>query len=108
MQGQPLALAEAARDRYWEQRAQEMPAVAASGEAEGADRRQGQAKSQRPAIRRTYTEFEIDRDNHEVIVRIINAETGELIRTVPPDELAKELANGSLCLNRPRRVAFQL
>lgn len=33
--------------------------------------------------------FEVDKETEDVIVRIVNRETGELIRQIPPDELLK-------------------
>ncbi|SFM42892.1 flagellar protein FlaG [Thermodesulforhabdus norvegica] len=33
--------------------------------------------------------FKIDKKTHDVVVRVINRETGELIRQIPPDELLK-------------------
>ncbi len=33
--------------------------------------------------------FKIDRKTHDIIVKIINRETGELIRQIPPQELLK-------------------
>ncbi len=33
--------------------------------------------------------FKVDKKTHDVIVRIINKETGELIRQIPPQELLK-------------------
>jgi len=42
-----------------------------------------------PRISRTYAQFEVDSETHEVSVRIVDMETGEIIRTIPPDELAR-------------------
>lgn len=42
----------------------------------------------------TYAKFDIQVDSGEVVVKIIDGQTGELIRTVPPDELARCIARG--------------
>jgi uncharacterized FlaG/YvyC family protein len=98
IQGQGIALADVMRERQYQQRAHELPAVKQT------------AASQKPAERRTgtrqsYAQFEVSRDTHDVTVRIIDAETGELIRTVPPEDLAREIAEGNLHPDQLRRRA---
>ncbi|MFQ5612182.1 MAG: flagellar protein FlaG [Anaerolineae bacterium] len=104
-QGQTLALNEVAREGYWKQQAQEMPAVEASEKsADIADKRQQEAEPQQPQRPRTYAEFEINKETHEVIVRIIDANNGKLVRVIPPDQLAKEIVRGNLLWGRRRRA----
>ena len=108
-EGQASVLAEVVRENYWKQRAQEMPAVESSDGASGpAQKQQGQdqEKPARVGPQRTYAEFEINQDTREVIVRIIDAETGKLVRCIPPEELAKEIVKGNLYPNQLRRRAI--
>jgi len=46
-----------------------------------------------------YAEFEVQRKTGEVLIKIIDEESGEVIRTVPPEELARALrsAGPSAC-----------
>ena len=115
-EGQASALAEVVRTRYWQQFAQKMPPVQKNGEAASPENnRNGSpvaenkvAETKEPRIRRTrhtYAEFEVNQDSREVQVRIFDAENGKLIRTIPPEELAKEIANGNLQPNQLRRRA---
>ena len=106
-EGQASVMAEVVRDNYWKQRSQETPTVE-QGDASGkAGKKQADtAKKESPIkTRHTYAEFEINRETREVIVRIIDADTGSLVRTIPPDELAKEIANGNFQPNQLRRRA---
>lgn len=107
-EGQALALADVVRERYWKQKAAETPPVEASAEApELAHKRQEHEANNSPAqAQRTYAEFEINRETREVIVRVIDAESGKLIRTIPPDELAKEIIKGNFQPNQLRRRAI--
>jgi uncharacterized FlaG/YvyC family protein len=108
-EGQASVLAEVVRENYWKQRAREMPAVEAPDEAsEPAKKRKNQEPEQSAGIKthHTYAEFEINQETREVIVRIIDAETGKLVRTIPPDELAKEIVKGNLYPNQLRRRAI--
>jgi hypothetical protein len=45
-------------------------------------------------VRNAYAEFEVKPDSGEVVVRIIDADTGDVVRTVPPDELVRSLRDG--------------
>jgi uncharacterized FlaG/YvyC family protein len=106
-QGHGVVLAETLRTRYRQQRAEEMPAIEAGEDAEGVQERRQQQPKQEPSgvLRHTYAEFEVNQDNREVTVRIIDSESGELIRTIPPEELAREIVKGNLCPNQLRRRA---
>jgi len=107
-EGQASALAEVVRDSYWKQKAQETPVVEASEESSDTTQKgydQEEATTRAP-MQRTYAEFEINRETREVIVRIIDAENGRLIRTIPPDELAKEIIKGNLYPRQLRRRAI--
>ncbi|MEW5956171.1 MAG: flagellar protein FlaG [Chloroflexota bacterium] len=108
-EGQASVLAEVVRDSYWKHKAQETPAIEASEEATDDTTKRGhnqdESKSQ-VSMHRTYAEFEINRETREIIVRIIDAESGSLVRTIPPDELAKEIIKGNLNPNQLRRRAI--
>jgi hypothetical protein len=54
-------------------------------------------------LRETYTEYEVRQETNELIVRIIDAGSGEIVRVVPAEELAKELANQSQPMVQARR-----
>jgi uncharacterized FlaG/YvyC family protein len=107
-EGQSSALADVVRARYWEQLAQKLPPVESSEEADVSDEQQpNAAEKQAPkfAGRHTYAEFEINRETREVFVRIFDADSGDLVRSIPPEELAKEIAKGNLLPNQLRRRA---
>ncbi len=107
-EGQSSALAEVVRARYWKQLAQKLPPVEASEEAQIGDEKHHPAEEQKtghPQARHTYAEFEINQETREVLVRIFDAESGDLVRTIPPDELAKEIAKGNFQPNQLRRRA---
>ncbi|MCG3210046.1 MAG: hypothetical protein FOGNACKC_03675 [Anaerolineae bacterium] len=107
-EGQSSALAEVVRARYWQQLAQKLPPVEASEEAHVGDEKHPPAEEQKtvhPQARHTYAEFEINQETREVLVRIFDAESGDLVRTIPPDELAKEIAKGNFQPNQLRRRA---
>lgn len=105
-QGQASPLAEVLRDGYWQQRAQEIPPVEAEEQAaEVTEKRRGQAQEKPAKTRHTYAEFEVNRETHEVIVRIIDADSGKLVRTIPPDQLAREIARGNFHPSQLRRRA---
>jgi len=109
-EGQASIMADVMRKSYWKQKAQETPKVEA-GDASAkakekkqndvADKNQAKIKSSR-----TYAEFEINKETREVLVRIFDADSGELVRSIPPDELAKELVRGNLMPNQLRRRAI--
>lgn len=107
--GQTSALADMVRARYWKQLAQKMPPVD-SGEETALPEEQKEPPAEKSAeskvkMRHTYAEFEINKETHEVYVRIFDASSGDLVRTIPPDELAKEIAKGNLQPNQLRRRA---
>lgn len=107
-EGQSSALAEVVRARYWKQLAQKMPPVEASEEAHISEEKQPPVEDQKAnpvRSRHTFAEFEINQETREVLVRIFDAESGDLVRTIPPDELAKEIARGNFQPNQLRRRA---
>jgi len=107
-EGQASALAEVVRTRYWKQLAQKMPPVEASEEAKLTEEKQPPVEEQKTntvKTRHTYAEFEINQDTREVLVRIFDAESGDLVRTIPPEELAEEIARGNFQPNQLRRRA---
>ncbi len=113
-QEQALALTEVMRERYWQQRAEQTTqTVRQPDEAVEVATRQKQQpdKPAQPApntLHNTYAEFSVDRDTHRVVVRIIDGNSGELIRTIPPEDLAKEIAKGKLHQNQIRRRNIRL
>ncbi len=50
-----------------------------------------------PSRRDSYVQFVIDRASKEVTVRIIDRQSGEVIRTIPPEELLKMLHDVDTC-----------
>lgn len=44
--------------------------------------------------RTAFAEFEVKSDTGEVIVKVIDGDSGEVIRTVPPDELSNLIQSG--------------
>jgi len=38
--------------------------------------------------------YEVDQEAGNVVIKVIDAETGEVLRTVPPEELARYLSQG--------------
>ena len=76
-EGQASALAEVIREGYWKQRAQKTQDIEEPDDpSEVTDKRQGQTQSNDLQMRRTYVEFEVNRDTRDVTVRIIDAEIG--------------------------------
>jgi uncharacterized FlaG/YvyC family protein len=105
-EGQASALAEVVREGYWKQCAQKTQGIEESEDpSEVTDKRQGQTQTHDLQMRRTYIEFEVNRDTRDVTVRIIDAESGKLLRTLPPDELAKEIIKGNFHPSQLRRHA---
>ena len=52
----------------------------------------GAAQHERPTpLRESYVQFVIDRVSKEVSVRIIDRASGEVIRTIPPEDILKML-----------------
>lgn len=45
-----------------------------------------------PAIRRVRLQYQVELATRKVTVLIMDADTGEILRTIPPEELARELA----------------
>ncbi|NPV07134.1 MAG: hypothetical protein HPY83_04105 [Anaerolineae bacterium] len=41
-----------------------------------------------------YVEFEVQADTGEVLVKVIDGETGRIVRTVPPEELMEAVRSG--------------
>jgi uncharacterized FlaG/YvyC family protein len=105
---QASALAEAVRERYWQQHAQTTQPVESAKEAsQVTEKRPNQdEEKQSPQVHRTYAEFEVNQETGEVLVRIIEAESGKLIWTLPPDELVKEIIKGNVRPNQLRRCAI--
>ncbi|MFN8455273.1 MAG: flagellar protein FlaG [Anaerolineae bacterium] len=105
---QTAALAGAIRDRYWQQRAQTTPAVESTKETSRVTERRQNEDKEKSSIQthRTYAEFEVNQETGEVLVRIIEAESGKLVRTIPPDELVKEIIKGNFRPNQLRRRAI--
>jgi uncharacterized FlaG/YvyC family protein len=106
-EGQASVLGQLVRERYWQQQAQPLPAVEAADETTAVTKKhQGQVEEKsQDQKRHSYAEFEINRETREVTVRIIEAESGKLLRTIPPDELAKEIIKGNFQPNQLRRRA---
>jgi len=105
-EGQASALTEVVREGYWKQRAQKTQIIEESEDSsEVTEKRQGQQTNDLQ-MRRTYIEFEVNRDTRDVTVRIIDAESGKLLRTLPPDELAKEIIKGNFHPSQLRHHAI--
>ena len=47
-------------------------------------------------IRDSYVQFIVDRVSKEVTVRVIDRQSGEVIRTIPPEEILKLLYDGDV------------
>ncbi len=114
-QEQALSLTEVMREHYWRQQAEQAThtVVASDKSVEVAVKREKQPTKKAPvqvsnSVHNTYAEFTVDRDSHKVIVRIIDGNSGELVRTIPPEDLAKEIAKGRLSQNQIRRRSIRL
>ncbi len=108
-QGQRAALNQVVYESYRKKQAQhEVPTVGESGET-AESTRESRSKNQKQQakfdINHTYAEFEIDQETREILVRIIDAESGKLVRAIPPDKLAEEIAKGNLHPHQLRRRA---
>jgi uncharacterized FlaG/YvyC family protein len=104
-QGQGSMMTEVLRENYWKQRSQQdVQTVKASEDSREIpdEKYKNSAKEHQPQMRHTFAEFEINQDTHEVFVRILDANSGELIRTIPADKLAEEIAKGNLHPNQLR------
>lgn len=111
---QAMIMADIVRERYYSQRARETAPIESSNNvAETKDKRPKQSEEKPAAsgegsLRHTYAEFDINQETREVLVRIFDGDTGELIRVIPPEELAREIAAGNLPLARMRRLTIHL
>lgn len=47
-------------------------------------------------IRDSYVQFVIDRVSKEITVRVIDRQSGEVIRTIPPEEILKLIYDGDV------------
>lgn len=111
---QAMIMADIVRERYYSQRARETnPIESSNNAAEARDRLSKQPEDKASSsgegrLRHTYAEFDINQETREVLVRIFDGDTGELVRVIPPDELAREIAAGNLPLARMRRLTIHL
>ena len=111
---QAMIMADIVRERIYSQRARETaPVESSDNAAETGEKRskQPEEKATTPGesgLRHTYAEFDINQETREVLVRIFDGDTGELVRVIPPDELAREIAAGNLPLARMRRLTIHL
>ncbi|MCB0209140.1 MAG: flagellar protein FlaG [Anaerolineae bacterium] len=107
-QGNPLN--QVIYENYWQKRTKEKVSnVEASSDATGTANEHHQTKSDEKQVKiqmsHTYAEFEIDQETREVLVRIIDAESGKLVRSIPPEKLAEEIAKGNLYPHQLKRRA---
>lgn len=109
VQGQGAVTAEIVRERYAQLIEQKVKEVEASAEGQSVLERKrkdaGQEQTAPPpvtAARHIRTEFEVDEETHDVTVRMFDADTGALVRTIPPEELAQEIIKSNLVPNRVR------
>ncbi len=67
--------------------------VKRKGQGDMPDADGGAAGNERtkPFMRDSYVQFVIDRASREVSVRVVDRQTGEVIRTIPPEEILKLL-----------------
>jgi len=114
-QTQAMAMADIVRERYYSQRAHEaVPVEPGENAAETSDKEKHKLSSeskplpQAGAVRHTYAEFDVNQETRDVLVRIFDSDSGELVRVIPPDQLAKEIASGDLPLARMRRLTIHL
>lgn len=107
-QGSPLN--QVIYENYWQKRAKEkVSSVEGGGDAGETANDHHQPKSEEEHVKiqmsHTYAEFEIDQETREVLVRIIDGESGKLVRSIPPEKLAEEIAKGNLYPHQLRRRA---
>lgn len=117
-EGRATILTEVVRERYWQSLANQAKTVKAEGEAaETGAKKSGEEvvkkeeKTQtasKNGVVNTYAEFTVDAESHEVIVRIYNADNGELVRILPPEKLAEEIANGKFSPSQIHRRNIRL
>ena len=110
--GQKTIVAEAAQERRYEQAAARLPAVEAADRAQRikeSDSKPAPPPEAKPApvasASHTDLEYKVNKDTGDVTVLVRDRESGKLLRTIPADELAHELARGNLQPNRLRRQA---
>jgi uncharacterized FlaG/YvyC family protein len=100
IQGQAAAQVEIVRERYRQQQSKEIPIIKANDESQAiTEKRRKDADpniTRVGILRHVYVEFEVDHNTREVTTRFIDADSGNLIRTIPVDKLAEEIMNGSL------------
>jgi uncharacterized FlaG/YvyC family protein len=106
-QGQGAAAVEIIRERYRQQQAREVPNVKAGDESQPVvERRRRDGEQEAVALtstlRHVYADFEVDHSTREVTMRLFDADTGELVRTIPADQLADEILKGSFVPNHMR------
>ncbi len=77
------------------QRAELKPAYKVPEDGGNATSTPGETGKQ-AAISYTYAQFEVDRDSHKISVRIIDAQSGKTIRSIPPDELSRLISDQNL------------
>ena len=109
-QSQGSLLTQILYENYWQKRAKETVSnVEAGGDTSETANEHHQGKSEEEQVKiqmsHTYAEFEIDQETHEVLVRIIDGESGKLVRSIPPEKLAEEIAKGNLYPHQLRRRA---
>jgi len=113
-QEQAQALTEVLRERYWQQRADRTGNTVKQSDQTAEAKTAHKEKQADPApkamsgVLNTYAEFSVDRETKRVIVRIIDGNSGELVRTIPPEDLAKEIAKGKLKTTQIRRRSLRL
>lgn len=116
-EGRATVLAEVVRDRYWQSLANQAKTVKREREAaevgikksgEEVVKKEEKTQASKNSVLNTYAEFTVDAESHEVIVRIYNADNGELVRILPPEKLAEEIANGKFSPSQIRRRNIRL
>lgn len=115
-QDQATALTEVMRERYWHSKAEQAAQTVQRGDesANVKQKREGRPddkKAKAPknsVIHNTFAEFTVDSETHEVIVRIFDGDSGDLIRTLPPEKLAEEIAKGNFRPEQIRRRNIRL
>lgn len=117
-QEQALALSEVIRERYWNHRAEQIKSTVNAGDkssgsksaTEEQPKRAHRVKDDEPTfnISNTYAEFSVDSETNEVVVRIIDGNSGELVRTLPPEKLVEEIAHGKFKPEQIRRRNIRL
>lgn len=109
VQGQGAVTAEIVRERYAQLIEQKVKEVEAGTESQALVERRHKDGSREQAssapagtARHIRTEFDVDEETHDVTVRMFDSDTGALVRTIPPEELAQEIIKSNLVPNRVR------